>query len=223
MEKTEIINTYLLDNPNVVVPMDRTVFYQEQIEIYKKTGKPTRAVELVDIFIFNSHGELLVQKRSFDKKHNPGLLDKSIGGHIQYGDTSDYTVMVETIQELQTPSIVLKCGHDFRKTFNLLADYLETIAIIHHEEASIHLLEKLFNNEKVIIANKVHLYYGIYDGRIRPVDREAKGVLFYSLPDLEEEIKQLPDAFTGDIKFLLKKYDSSMKKFVADFAKNNEV
>ena len=219
MGNTETINTYLLDSPDVVVPMNREEFYKEQIEIYKKTGKPTRAVELIDIFIFNSHGELLIQKRSFEKEHNPGLLDKSIGGHIRYGDTPDYTVMVETIQELQTPSIVLKGGIAFQKTFTLLSDYLETIAIIQHENVGIHLIEKVFKGEKIVIANKIHLYYGVYDGRIRPVDREAKGVLFYSLPDLEKEIKQLPDAFTGDIKFLLEEYRPSMEKFVADFTK----
>jgi len=219
MPKTEIVNTYLLDNPDVVIPMDREEFYQEQIEAYKKTGKPTRAVEIIDIFIFNSHGELLIQKRSFDKEHNPGLLDKSIGGHIRYGDTPDYTVMVETIQELQTPSIVLRGGDAFRKTFALLSDYLETIAIIQHENVGVHLLEKVFNGEKVVIANKIHLYYGVYDGRIRPVDREAKGVLFYSLYDLEKEMKELQDAFTGDIKFLLKEYRLSMEKFVTDFTK----
>ena len=70
--------------------------------------------------MFNSYGEMIIQKRSFDKNHNPGLLDKSIGGHVQFGDTPDYTAMVETIQELQTPSIVLKNENDFVKTFHLL-------------------------------------------------------------------------------------------------------
>ena len=108
----ETVNTFLLKNPFESIPMDRKSFYEEQVSEYKKNGEPSRAIEVVNILLFNSQGELIVQKRSFDKNHNPGLLDKSIGGHLRYGDTPDYTVMVETIQELQTPSIVLKDKKD---------------------------------------------------------------------------------------------------------------
>lgn len=115
----EIITTYLLSNPNNSYPMERDKFYSEQIEIYKKTNKPTLAVAIVNAFIFNSNGKLFVQKRSDQKNHNPGLLDKSIGGHIQFGDSSNYTMMVETVQELQVPSIILQNQTDFLKTYNL--------------------------------------------------------------------------------------------------------
>jgi len=98
---SEIINTYLLDDPETIIPMERKEFYREQIEVYKKTGKPTRANDIIDIFIFNSHQELLVQKRSYDKTHNAGLLDKSIGGHVRYGDSADYSVMVEKYGRFQ--------------------------------------------------------------------------------------------------------------------------
>ena len=114
----ETVNTFLLKNPFELIPMDRKDFYDEQVSEYKENGEPTRAIEVVSILLFNSHGEMIIQKRSFDKNHNPGLLDKSIGGHIQSGDTADYTVMVETIQELQTPSIVLKDKNDLNKLWD---------------------------------------------------------------------------------------------------------
>ncbi len=219
MKKAEIVNTYLLNKPDIVIPMRRGDFYKEQVHVFKKTGKPSRAVEVVSIFIFNSRKELLVQKRSSNKQHNPNLLDKSIGGHLHYGDTPDYTVMVETIQELQTPSIVLKDESDFQKTFHLLSSYLETIAIIKYEFLGPIFLERIIDNEKIMIANKVHLYCGVYDGRIRPVDREAKGVLFYSLPDLKKEMRQFPDAFTADLHVLLKKRGVQIQKFAAHINK----
>jgi hypothetical protein len=34
---SELINTITLDNPNLVVPMERASFYQEQQEIFQKT------------------------------------------------------------------------------------------------------------------------------------------------------------------------------------------
>lgn len=211
----EIINTYLLNDPKTEVPMNRDDFYAEQISEFKKTGQPTRANEIIDVFIFNTSGELLVQKRSYDKFHNPGLLDKSIGGHVRYGDTADYTVMVETVQELQTPSIVLKNKADYNKTMVLLKDYLTTIAIIQHSHTNIYHLEKIINKEKVIIANKVHAYIGLYEGSVRPVDREAKGILFYRLEELDQEMASAPQTFTSDFHVLLKALRPEMDKFIA--------
>jgi len=194
--------------------MERKEFYREQIEVYKKTGKPTRANDIIDIFIFNSHQELLVQKRSYDKTHNAGLLDKSIGGHVRYGDSADYSVMVETVQELQTPSIVLKNTEDFKKTLILLKDYLTTISIIRHSRSKIYIMEKIIDGKMVKIANKIHAYFGIYDGSIRPVDREAKGILFYTLPELEIEMKKFPRTFTQDMHVLIKELHPEIEIFL---------
>jgi len=211
---SEILNTYLLSAPEIAVPMERADFYREQVAEYKKTGKPTRAVEIVNLFIFNSVGELLVQKRSYDKAHNAGLLDKSVGGHVRYGDTADFTVMVETVQELQAPSIVLRDLSDFEKAYKLLREYLTTIAIVRHVQSKIFLLDKNIEGENVKIANRVHLYFGIYAGSVRPADREAKGVILYSLNELGEELKKIPDAFTLDMHILYKEFGVEMRKFL---------
>lgn len=208
------INTFLLKNPFELVPMDRKAFYEEQVLLNKNGGKPDRAIEVVNIMMFNSYGEMIIQKRSFDKNHNPGLLDKSIGGHVQFGDTPDYTAMVETIQELQTPSIVLKNENDFIKTFHLLNKYLETISVIRYFTTTLYIPIKIINKEEVPIANKMHLYLGIYDGRIRPVDRESKGVLFYSLSELRNEMEKSPDTFTNDMHTIMKEYKEDIEKFV---------
>lgn len=219
----EIINTYLLNDPETVIPMDREEFYVEQIKAFKKTGQPTRANEIVDILIFNGAGELLVQKRSYDKYHNPGLLDKSVGGHVRYEDHADYSVMVETVQELQTPSIVLKNVADFKKTLLLLSDYLTTIAILRHSRSKIYIMEKVINGEKIKIANKIHAYFGVYDGSIRPVDREAKGVLWYSLKELDDEMKKFPDTFSSDLHVLLKELRPEIKEFLKLLSKKKRV
>ncbi len=211
---SEIINTFSIDNPFEMVPMDRKDFYDEQIKAFKETGRPTKAVEIVNIFLFNSHGELIVQKRSFDKNHNPGLLDKSIGGHVENGNTPEYTVMVETIQELQTPSIVLNDQNDFDKTIRLLGKYLETVSVICHLKTALYSPIKIINGENINIANKMHIYIGVYDGRIRPVDREAKGVLFYSLEELEKEMNQSPETFTNDLHLIMKEYNKEIHEFV---------
>ena len=212
---SEIISTYQFHDLEKEEPMDRVEFYKEQIEFHQAGKKPTRAVGIVNIFLFNSHGELLVQKRSFEKNHNPGMLDKSMGGHIKYADTSDYSVMVETIQELETPSIVLKSASDFKKTFNLLHEYLSTIAIIEHMQTKAYVLDKIIENIKIPIANKVFTYFGIYDGRVRPADQEAKGMLFYTLPELDHEMAKFPDTFTPDLHMFMKDLRKEMISFLS--------
>lgn len=47
--------------------MDRDNFYKEQIKTFKKTGQPTRANEVVNILLFNTRKELIIQKRSNNK------------------------------------------------------------------------------------------------------------------------------------------------------------
>lgn len=211
MKENVVVRT--LADPHKAYPVDRGVFYKDQLSAFKKYGKPTKAVDVVDIFIFNSHGELLVQKRSFDKGHNPGLLDKSIGGHMTYGDAPDYTVMLETVQELQVPSIVLRNKTDFKKTRKLLKDYSETIAILEWIHEGVHVLPKIINGEKIDIANNIHVYFGLYNGKIRPIDREAKGVLWYSLKELKEEMRKFPETFSGDMYFFLKHFGKELENF----------
>lgn len=213
---SEVIIARELSRPDVDIPMDRDEFYNEQIKAFKETGSPTKAVDIIDVFIFSRKGELLIQKRNFDKNHNPGLLDKSVGGHVRYEDTPDYTVMVETVQELQTPSIVLREHSLFLKTEKLLRDYLDTVAIIKHHGGEIFNLGKIVGGQRVVIANRVHLYFGVYNGRIRPVDSEAKGVLWYSVDDLDKEMKKFPDTFTEDMHFFLDKYGDDIKAFIKD-------
>jgi hypothetical protein len=142
---SELVNVLSLDEPNISIPMDRVSFYREQTEIFKKTGKPTKAVELVNIFLFNEAGQLIVQKRSSMKNHNPNLMDKSVGGHIVHGDSPRFTVMIEAIQELQVPSIVLNNDEDFTKTYILLKNYTATTAIVKHFATEIIPLNKIIN------------------------------------------------------------------------------
>ena len=212
---SEIVNTYLISDPESLIPMKRSAFYEEQIKIFKETGHPTRAVDIVDIFIFNSDGEMLVQKRSRHKNHNPSMFDKTIGGHVTYGDTYIHTAMIETVQELQTPSIVLKNKADFEKTIKILDDYRETIAIIKHNDSEIHRLTKVIAGEKIDILNRVHLYFGVYDGRTRPVDKEAHGILYYNFDELMAEMKASPDLFTHDLHFFIEKYEKELRAFIA--------
>ena len=176
MSMSEIINVYSKDSQNIK-PQDRAIFYDSQVA--QKNSEIEDYVELVAVFIVNSRGEVILQKRSNSKRHNPNMLDKAIGGHVVHGDSVDYTVMVETLQELQTPSIVLRSEEDFIKTKKLLANYLDTICIIKHIDSDYFELTKKLDGSDVKIGNFTHVFFGVYNGKVRPADREARGILYY--------------------------------------------
>lgn len=219
---SENITTYELRDPDIAIPMDRDAFYAEQIETFKATGKPTRACEVINIILFNKDGEIIVQKRSNNKFHNPGLIDKSIGGHIRYGESPFYTVMVETVQELRVPSIVLRTAEDFSKTLDLLNTYLDNIAIVKQIDHRIENFEKVIDGELITVANNVHFFLGVYSGATKPVDKEASGVLYYTLDSLHKEIKERPDMFTSELRWYLHEYDTQIQSFLSAIRKKQQ-
>jgi isopentenyldiphosphate isomerase len=55
---------------------------------------------LVFVWVINSQGELLIQKRSSTKDANPGKWDVACGGHVIAGDNSLLTAVKEMEEEL---------------------------------------------------------------------------------------------------------------------------
>jgi energy-coupling factor transporter ATP-binding protein EcfA2 len=155
---SEYVNTYDLNEPYQVIPMERQAFYDEQIQVYKGTGKPSRSIDIIDVILFNESGEMIIQKRASHKRHNPNLLDKSIGGHVQNGDDPNYTVMVETVQELEVPSLVTRNHTEFMKAYRLLDTYLKNVALIQFVDTKTFNLEKIFDKEAAVISNRIHFY-----------------------------------------------------------------
>ena len=141
-------------------------------------------------------------------------MDKAIGGHIRWGESPTYTMMIETVQELRVPSIVLRTEDDFVKTFAFLHDYLDNIAILEQLNKGIVELEWMIDGKKRKLKQFVHLYIGVYTGSTKPVDKEASGVLYYALDVLKEEMGMDPDLFTYDLHFYLKKYEEEINAFL---------
>lgn len=211
---SENIYAYNLKNKNLVYSKDRDEFYKELVEDFENEKETREAVEVINVFLFNSDGDILIQKRGKNKNHNPGLMDKSLGGHVEFGDEQDYTVMIETVEELQTPSIVLKNQMDFNKTKEVFKNYSQSIAIIKNHVTAFFTLDKVIDGKIIPMVNKCHLYFGYYDGTTRPADKEASGVLYYSLEDLKDEIKRNPENFTYDLKFHIDRFEEDIRDFI---------
>jgi hypothetical protein len=212
---SELITTYQLSGPDQPMPMARDDFYSEQIKEFKENGKPTKSVEIAQILLFTPDLEVILQKRSINKNHNAGLMDKSIGGHVTWGDTPNFTVMSETLQELAVPAIVLDSREKFDRTIRLLHQFVNNTALIQFLDSQTTTLQKKFSNGELIgIANKYYFYLGVYGGSIKPQDKEASGILYYQYPTLLEEINKYPELFTDDLKYFLTKYSLEIDEFM---------
>ncbi|MCP4188778.1 MAG: NUDIX domain-containing protein [Gammaproteobacteria bacterium] len=96
------VNQELLD---VVDDDDRVIGVKTRGEIHSQ-GLMHRAVH---ILVFNSAGEIFIQKRSMSKDENPGQWDTSCAGHVDSGETYFDCAIRELEEELGImPAPVLK-------------------------------------------------------------------------------------------------------------------
>lgn len=71
-------------------------------------GNPSLMHRVVHVLVFNSEGELLLQKRSMNKDVAAGKWDTSVGGHVNAGETLDEAVMREMEEELGITTCALE-------------------------------------------------------------------------------------------------------------------
>ena len=81
---------------------------------------------VVHLHIFNSKGELYLQKRVMTKKIQPGKWDTAVGGHVDYGENIHQALLRETREELGVtdfiPEFIMK--YNFRSTIEAELVYI---------------------------------------------------------------------------------------------------
>lgn len=70
----EHITLYHKDNLETPISLERDHFYEQ-----RRTTYADYYLSVVDVLLFNSYGEIMLQKRSRRKKKNPGVLHTTIG------------------------------------------------------------------------------------------------------------------------------------------------
>jgi isopentenyl-diphosphate delta-isomerase type 1 len=81
---------------DVVDERDEVIGQRTRREVHQ-LGLLHRAVH---VFIFNSRGELFLQKRSLKKDCSPGKWDSSASGHLDVGESYDACAIRELREEL---------------------------------------------------------------------------------------------------------------------------
>ena len=81
---------------DVVNERDEVIDRQPRSVVHR-TGLLHRAVH---VLVFNSHGQIFLQKRSMKKDRQPGLWDSSASGHVDSGEDYDTTAVREVHEEI---------------------------------------------------------------------------------------------------------------------------
>ncbi len=128
------------------------------------------AHRIVRIFLFNSKGELLITKRSKDLSSLPGRWDQSTAGHVDEGEDYLTAAKRELEEEVGVADIDLK---EIGKFFHIDKDEADKI-------------KKRFSM----------LYTCVYDGEIKPSEREVSEIQWIEPKKLEAWMNERPDDFT---------------------------
>ncbi len=81
---------------DVVNERDEVIDAKPRSEVHAR-GLLHRAAH---VFVFNSRGEIFLQKRSMNKDRQPGVWDSSCSGHVDSGETYDQAAVRELHEEL---------------------------------------------------------------------------------------------------------------------------
>jgi len=189
---------------------DKRESHKKMMDEFFKTGKASIKHKHARAIILTSTGKLILQKRSKWKGDNPGLWDKTVGGHTFKHETLDFTVVRECAEELQIPSTVIE-----RKGLKHLLRHinLKVMAVlfrlgVNKDDVS---LRKLKNGKSWEEHSITTYYLGYYDGAIRFKTEEVSGFRISTIKEVREEMKSNPGMFTKDMFYILNRWKHVIK------------
>jgi len=97
-------------------------------------GNPSLIHKVVHVLVFNSKGELLLQKRSMDKDVAPGKWDTSVGGHVNSGESLETAVRREMEEELGIADCGLKFQYSYKHSNRYETELVSTYSCVYDGE-----------------------------------------------------------------------------------------
>ena len=153
---------------------DRTIGFAEKGEVHQR-GLLHRAFS---IFIFNTKGEFLLQRRASTKYHSAELWTNTCCGHPVYGEMLFDAANRRLSQEMN---------------FSVQLNEICTFTYKSHFENG-------------LIENEIdHIFFGITDEHPVPNKSEVDEWKYISLAELTKDIKANPAAYTAWFKIVLEK------------------
>lgn len=152
---------------NTIVKVD--IFDNEIGEIEKMEAHLTPVLHRAfSVYIINSKGEMLIQKRAAHKYHSPNLWANACCSHPRRGEN-----IVESAKERLIDEIGIKCDLEELFTFNYLSKY----------------------NENLYEYEVDHVLFGEYNGEVTLNEEEASEFRWVDLNTLFKELLNEPQKF----------------------------
>jgi isopentenyl-diphosphate delta-isomerase type 1 len=125
-------------------------------------GNPDLIHRVIHILLFNSKGELFLQKRSMSKDIQPGKWDTSVGGHLDSGESYEEAALREMKEELGIEADNLTFIHKYLHSNSIESEYVSTYISVYNRDITIEKSEieegSFFTLEKIESTK----YSGIY-------------------------------------------------------------
>lgn len=151
---------------------DREIGTMEKLEAHQK-GRLHRAFS---VLIFNSKGEILLQKRAQGKYHSAGLWTNTCCSHPLPGESMEKAIRRKLMQEMG---------------FETTAEF--AYKFLYRTQLSNLLIEHEYD----------HVYIGTFDGKPEVNPSEVESWRYISMDQLREEVKAHPERFTFWFKQIL--------------------
>ena len=154
---------------------DNPVGVEEKLKAHQNGGKLHRAFS---ILVFNSKGELLIQRRAFTKYHCPGIWANTCCSHPRPNEETERAAHRRLKEE---------CGFD--------TELKEKFSFIYEAHFDNGLTEKELD----------HVFIGYYDGEVNPNPEEIDEMKWIGMEELKKDVKENPDKYAPWFKIILQK------------------
>lgn len=172
----------MMEKKDLVILVDTSGNYvglMEKLEAHRQ-GILHKAFSVI---IYNSKGEMLIQKRSSHKYHFKGLWSNACCSHQRPDETTEQAVERRLREELNL--------------VNIRTEYLFTFMYKAKDEES-ELIEHEYDE----------VYVGVYDGEVSPNPEEIEETRWVSMGDLRGEIELEPEKFSFWFKEIVKELNT---------------
>jgi ADP-ribose pyrophosphatase YjhB (NUDIX family) len=189
---------------NFIKSADRKLLMQQMRQNSEEKGDCSFAVPCINLMLVDKNGDLYIVQRG-DKTENPFLFDKTVGGHVNSGESFDETLIRESLEEI---GIEITIAHPFDFQNLLKSTDLCEKAVARLIDFRIWLPSIRYVKEGKPWLKRVQLaaYMGRYDGVLRFVDGEALSLKKMSRASLALELQLRPNQYTHDLRWWFEQY-----------------
>ncbi|MEM0087033.1 MAG: isopentenyl-diphosphate Delta-isomerase [Candidatus Micrarchaeaceae archaeon] len=154
---------------------DKQIGTEEKIKAHMNGGKLHRAIS---IFVLNSKGETMLQRRALSKYHTPGMWSNTCCSH-----------------PFPNESVLDAAHRRLKEEMGFDCEMKEAFSFIYKTPVGNGLTEWEYD----------HVIFGSYDGKATPNPDEVMDWRWISLDDLKKEIQKDGEKFTPWLKIVLYK------------------